>query len=156
MSHGGDRYRNKVRLDFSVNTNPAGVPETIKNSIIESLDKLEYYPDPESMRLRAAIAERFALSEENVLLGNGASELLMAVLHALKPGKVLLPVPSFKGYDYAAGAVGADIILWQMNSDFDVTEKLCEALDKVSIFYSLQLPIIQRDGMLIMIISEQF
>ena len=130
MSHGGDRYRNKVRLDFSVNTNPAGVPEKIKNSITDSLDQLEYYPDPESFRLRSAIAEKFAVTADNVLLGNGASELLMASMHALKPAKVLLPVPSFKGYEYAARAAEADIVYWQMNEAFDVTEELCEALDE--------------------------
>ena len=28
--HGGDVYRNKVRLDFSVNTNPLGMSENVK------------------------------------------------------------------------------------------------------------------------------
>ena len=129
MSHGGDRYRNKVRLDFSVNTNPAGVPERIKNSITDSLDKLEYYPDPESFELRSAIADKFAVAADNVLLGNGASELLMAAIHAIRPAKVLLPVPSFKGYEYAARAEEADIVYWQMDEAFDVTDKLCETQD---------------------------
>lgn len=30
--HGGDVYRNKVRLDFSVNTNPLGMSENVKKS----------------------------------------------------------------------------------------------------------------------------
>lgn len=29
--HGGDIYRNKVRLDFSVNTNPLGMSENVKS-----------------------------------------------------------------------------------------------------------------------------
>ena len=45
MSHGGDRYRNKVRLDFSVNTNPAGVLESVRQSLINSISKAEHYPD---------------------------------------------------------------------------------------------------------------
>ena len=33
--HGGDIYRNKVRLDFSVNTNPLGMSENVKKAIAE-------------------------------------------------------------------------------------------------------------------------
>lgn len=31
--HGGDIYRNKVRLDFSVNTNPLGMSENVKKRL---------------------------------------------------------------------------------------------------------------------------
>ena len=31
--HGGDVYRNKVRLDFSVNTNPLGMSENVKKRL---------------------------------------------------------------------------------------------------------------------------
>ena len=28
--HGGDRYRHTIRYDFSVNTNPLGMPDYVK------------------------------------------------------------------------------------------------------------------------------
>ena len=31
--HGGDIYRNKIRMDFSVNINPLGVDAKIKNRL---------------------------------------------------------------------------------------------------------------------------
>ena len=37
--HGGDIYRNKVRLDFSVNTNPLGMSENVKKAIAENIEQ---------------------------------------------------------------------------------------------------------------------
>ena len=31
--HGGDIYHNKVRLDFSANINPAGMPDAVRNAL---------------------------------------------------------------------------------------------------------------------------
>ena len=43
--HGGDIYRNKVRLDFSVNTNPLGMSENVKKAIAENIEQFGIYPD---------------------------------------------------------------------------------------------------------------
>ena len=43
--HGGDIYRNKVRLDFSVNTNPLGMSENVKKAIAENVEQFGIYPD---------------------------------------------------------------------------------------------------------------
>ena len=42
--HGGDVYRNNVRLDFSVNINPMGVDAQIKNKLNISMDEITHYP----------------------------------------------------------------------------------------------------------------
>ena len=42
--HGGDIYRNKVRLDFSVNTNPLGMSENVKKAIAENIEQFGIYP----------------------------------------------------------------------------------------------------------------
>lgn len=44
--HGGDIYTdNKIRLDFSVNTNPFGMPEAVKKAAAASEQSWERYPD---------------------------------------------------------------------------------------------------------------
>ena len=43
--HGGDIYRNRIRLDFSVNVNPLGVPGSVKESLRTAVDDCEKYPD---------------------------------------------------------------------------------------------------------------
>ncbi|MBR5932324.1 MAG: aminotransferase class I/II-fold pyridoxal phosphate-dependent enzyme [Lachnospiraceae bacterium] len=130
MSHGGDRYRNKVRLDFSVNTNPSGVFESVKQALSESIAKAEHYPDQEAQKLREELAKVLNVDPDWIIFGNGASEVLMAAVRAFQPKKVLLPVPSFSGYQWAVRAEGAEIVYLPMSEDHQVTEDLLESLYK--------------------------
>ncbi len=109
MPHGGDRYRNQVRYDFSVNLNPLGMPEVLKEAMLRGIDTAGCYPDPLQERECRDAAHFYGvragidLSPREVIPGNGASELISAVFHALNPGRILLPVPCFTGYVRAAG-----------------------------------------------------
>ena len=107
--HGGDIYTNKVRLDFSVNINPLGIPKEVQQALKRAVEKCGQYPDINASALRHAVAGMLNIPEESLIFGNGASELFMAVMHAIRPGRVLLPVPSFYGYEYAAVAVQSRI-----------------------------------------------
>ena len=49
------------------------------------------------------------IPKEYLLFGNGASELFLAIVHALKPKNIVIPVPSFYGYEYAAKAADSHI-----------------------------------------------
>lgn len=108
--HGGDIYRNRVKIDFSVNTNPFGIPGSVKAALTEAVGCCDRYPDIDAEELCSEIAKSKRLPRNYLVCGNGASELLMAAVHALKPRKVLLPVPSFFGYERAARAAGSEIV----------------------------------------------
>ena len=54
--HGGDIYRHPGVIDFSVNTNPLGTPESVKRAVQESVAKIEHYPDVRCEALREAIS----------------------------------------------------------------------------------------------------
>ena len=110
MSHGGDIYRNKVNIDLSVSVNPLGCPETVKTAMQQALSQVEKYPDIKHERLIGALSEITRISADNILLGNGASELLMTVMRYFAGRKVFLPDPSFTGYRYAAEAAGCEIV----------------------------------------------
>lgn len=107
--HGGDIYTNKVQLDFSVNINPLGIPKEVQQALKRAVGKCRQYPDINASALRHAVAGMLNIPEESLIFGNGASELFMAVMHAIRPDRVLLPVPSFYGYEYAAVAVQSRI-----------------------------------------------
>ena len=124
MSHGGDRYRNKVRLDFSVNTNPVGVLESVRQSLINSISNAEHYPDQEVSALRKDLAAALNVQENMLVFGNGASEILTAAVRAAKPKNVLLPVPSFSGYQWALRPEAPNIRYSEMEDGFQITSKL--------------------------------
>ncbi|MEK7376249.1 MAG: aminotransferase class I/II-fold pyridoxal phosphate-dependent enzyme, partial [Candidatus Margulisiibacteriota bacterium] len=81
--------------------------EKIKNSIARSVDKINYYPDPESKHLKKSLAEFHGLSEHNFLIGNGSIELIHLIPRALKAKAVLIPTPTFSEYEFAAKANNA-------------------------------------------------
>ena len=108
--HGGDIYRNHVILDFSVNMNPMGIPESIRQALFSAVGDCGAYPDIEAEKLSAAVGEMTGVPREWLLFGNGASELFMAIVHGLRPSRTVIPVPSFYGYEHAAGAVSGEVV----------------------------------------------
>lgn len=121
LIHGGDIYRNHVKLDFSVNINPLGMPDIVRSALMEAVEKCSSYPDIQAAQLKKAVSDKLSVPQEYLLFGNGASELFMAIVHALRPKKVLIPVPSFYGYEYAAKAAGSEIIYLPMKAEEDFT-----------------------------------
>ena len=107
--HGGDIYRNKIKYDFSVSINPLKIPEEITDVLRESVDFAGCYPDYQQAGLREALSHAHNIPAENILTGNGASELLMAVVHGLAPKRAVIPVPSFYGYRHAIDAARCDV-----------------------------------------------
>ena len=109
MGHGGDIYRNKVKLDFSVNLNPLGMPEEAAGAIIRSAERAGAYPDTLQEEVRAAIASVSGITPDNVWAGCGASELILACVRAAAPKEALLFDPCFAGYRHALNAAGCHV-----------------------------------------------
>ena len=128
--HGGDVYRNHVEIDFSININPLGIPESVKTALHKAVEMCNRYPDMEAEKLRRAVANFLAVPEEYLLFGNGASELFMAIVHGVRPKKIVIPVPSFYGYEYAADSVDSEIIFYEMKEEnnFCMTEEIDKIL----------------------------
>ena len=71
--HGGDIYRNRIQIDFSVNINPLGIPEEVKDALHQAVDVCMQYPDMEAEQLKEALSRKFCLPKTYFLPGNGAS-----------------------------------------------------------------------------------
>ncbi len=115
--HGGDIYRNKVNLDFSVNTNPLGIPKSVEIALYEAVTCCHEYPDIAALKLKETVANLLSIPKEYLLFGNGASEVFMGIMHALRPKSVIIPVPSFYGYKYVAEAVESKIIYFPLKKE---------------------------------------
>lgn len=115
--HGGDIYRNRVKLDFSVNINPLGIPESVRDALERAAGECERYPDPVHEELTGAIGSMTGARREHILCGNGASELFCAIVHGVDPEGILIPAPSFSGYERAAGCGRAGIGFYDMKEE---------------------------------------
>ena len=108
--HGGNIYKifrekNITEiLDCSSNINPYGVPESLKQKIIENIGILERYPDPDYVELREKLAQLNKVELGNIVLGNGATEAIFLFIKVIKPEKVLIVSPTFGEYERAVRA----------------------------------------------------
>jgi threonine-phosphate decarboxylase len=113
--HGGDVARMASELcctpddilDFSANINPRGLPLAAQALLRQSADQLSRYPDWTLHPLRGALAHRHNVTTENVVLGAGASALILDCFRALRPQRCLCFVPAFSEYRRACNIVGA-------------------------------------------------
>ncbi len=128
--HGGDIYRNDVKIDFSVNVNPLGIPKAVETALYNAVENCNKYPDISVEKLGKAVENMLHISKENLLFGNGASELFMAIVHGIKPRKMVIPIPSFYGYEYAAKATEGEIIYYETKreNDFNISEDIFSEL----------------------------
>lgn len=132
--HGGDIYRNLSDYDFSVNTNPLGMPKEAIEAAKEGIMLSGRYPDSEGEALRRALSNAEGVAMEQILLGNGAAELIYALCRVICQGggqRVgLIPVPSFGEYEEALWAAGGRAKLWRLEEpdSFQLNDKLLEAV----------------------------
>ena len=83
--HGGNIYGNEIEYDFSVNLNPLGPPKSVRDALAAALNHVEEYPDSEYRELRRGLANYWQLAEEQIVPGNGASELIPGIIRTLSP-----------------------------------------------------------------------
>ena len=98
-----------VRL--SANENPLGPSPRVVEAIRREAERVHLYPDGGSLALREALARRLGISPAQIVVGNGADELIALVaLAAFDPGdEIVVPAPSFEPYVTAVTMAGAQL-----------------------------------------------
>ncbi|MEA4849684.1 MAG: aminotransferase class I/II-fold pyridoxal phosphate-dependent enzyme [Clostridiaceae bacterium] len=127
--HGGDTYMHgEVRLDFSVNINPLGMPEQVREAIATHIAEYQRYPDPYCRALREAIARHENVAAEDILCGNGAADLIYRLCLSLRPKRMLVLAPTFSEYERAALLAGAEVLFHRLREEngFALTERILD------------------------------
>ena len=123
--HGGNIYKVfrekniKEILDYSSNINPYGIPESLKKRITENLEILERYPDPDYVELREKLANLNKVDISDIVLGNGATEIIFLFMKVINPKKILIVSPTFGEYERAVKAteIPGDIVSLSCSDD---------------------------------------
>jgi cobyric acid synthase CobQ/L-threonine-O-3-phosphate decarboxylase len=104
-------------LDFSANINPLGPPEWLRARISGVISSLVHYPDPDSQALVEAACRRYGVNQDEVLIGNGSTELFYLLPMALQARQALIPVPSYVDYISAARVAGLTVRTMPLTAD---------------------------------------
>ena len=125
--HGGDIYAlDRPVLDFSININPLGMPEAVKEAICSHAEDYAVYPDTHCRAQRAAHSAPTGVPAEQILCGNGASDLIFRLCHTLRPKETLVCAPTFSDYERDAVSAGSRIRRHTLRAedDFLITEAI--------------------------------
>lgn len=117
--HGGDIYRNQVEYDFSVNINPLGMPKGSVKAAKEGILLSNQYPDDKAEELCKSLAEAKGVKPEEILVGNGAAELIYGLCYGIKGKHALEAVPCFQEYEEAFLQNGGRMKFWDLEEEHD-------------------------------------
>ena len=126
-THGGDVWAYaRPMLDFSANLHPLGMPPAVAEAARSAVAMAIHYPDPLCRALRRAIAARDGVSEEQILCGAGAADLIVRLCLALRPKKALITAPTFSEYGQALSLTDCAVSrhLLHPEEGFDLTEAI--------------------------------
>ncbi|BBH44522.1 histidinol-phosphate transaminase [Pseudomonas sp. KU43P] len=96
-------------VKLNTNENPYGPsPKALDAMRGELNDNLRLYPDPNSDRLKQAVAEYYGVTPAQVFVGNGSDEVLAHIFHGLfqHGGPLLFPDVSYSFYPVYCGLYG--------------------------------------------------
>jgi len=116
--HGGDVYaaareaacHPKEILDFSASINPLGPSPQVWKAIASARRLLGHYPDTDCWNVRRAVADQWRIDPEQIVVGNGSTELIDAIPRALNIRRLLVIQPTFSEYAAAMARAGGQVM----------------------------------------------
>lgn len=97
-------------LDFSASINPLGYPEKVRKVIGDNFDDILHYPDIVCTGLRKAISQKIGHAEDEIIVGNGSTELFYLIPRALSPKKGIVFQPTFSEFTEALKSSHAEVL----------------------------------------------
>ncbi|MGB9792909.1 MAG: histidinol-phosphate transaminase [Thermacetogeniaceae bacterium] len=125
-------------IKLSMNENPLGPSHKAIAAMEKALRNLNHYSDCEGNELREKICAKLGVDRDQVILTNGADEMIFLAANAfIEPGdEVVIPFPTFGSYFWASALAGARIVQVPLR-DFciDTTALLSALSDKTRLIF---------------------
>ena len=118
-------------ISFSANVNPLGVSPRLRQELASHIDAITSYPDREYTNLRKAIGEYCNASYENILVGNGCTELISLFIQLISPKHTLLLGPTYSEYERELELVHSNINYYFLKEDDDFELKVSDFCEHI-------------------------
>ena len=119
-----DGVEKNYRIKVNANECTMNLPPLVEERVINRLSYVAFnrYPNEEYYSLVEQIARNFSVKEEQILLGNGSSEIIEKIFHTFGGDgkKVVYPVPSFSMYKIYAKAADSQAVIFNLDKNFDI------------------------------------
>lgn len=99
-------------IKLASNENPYGCSSKVQEAVCEIISNMAMYPDDSMMKLKAALAKRFSIDENELIIGSGSDQVIEFIMHAKadENAKILINSVTFAMYEIYAKHVGAEVI----------------------------------------------
>lgn len=104
-------------ISFSANVNPLGVSPLLRATLSEKIDAITTYPDRAYTSLRTCIAEYCGAEPENVIVGNGSTELISLFIQIERPKKALVIGPTYSEYEREIALGGGTTLYYPLREE---------------------------------------
>lgn len=102
---------------FGANVNPLGLSSSVKNTLAEHLEIISSYPDRDYNSLKKQISHYCHVCPQNIVVGNGCTELISLFIQLLKPRRALLPIPSYSEYEREIALSGGTVEYFPLSQE---------------------------------------
>ncbi len=106
----GIHGKNTGIIDFSASINPLGYPQNVQKVILENFDDIVHYPDIDCTDLRKRIAQETGHSDDEIVVGNGSTELFYLIPRSLRPAKGIVFQPTFSEFAEALKCSHTEVV----------------------------------------------
>ncbi len=119
-------------MDFSSNINPFGTSNKAKEYVINNINMVSMYPDPEYVTLKKAISTYCNCLSENIVLGSGATELISSFIKTVNPSKTLLLSPAYSEYEHELNKIDCEIVKYFSKEENNVIIDVKDLIDTIN------------------------
>ncbi|MEY2194774.1 histidinol-phosphate transaminase [Neobacillus sp. BF23-41] len=126
-------------IKLASNENPLGASPKAIEAISNLLNELNRYPDAHAVELKKTIASCLDLKTDQLIITNGADELITLISETfLEPSdEIIVPSPSFSEYDFGAQLMGAKVVPVPLDHEyqFNIESTLAAVTEHTKLIY---------------------
>jgi histidinol-phosphate aminotransferase len=125
------QYQLKKVIKLASNENPLGFSPQVDIAVANAMKNMNRYPESGAHDLNNKLAEKFNVSQKNIVLGNGSDDIIALLCHAyLNEGdEALMPLPSFLMYEISVKTAKGVPVMVPLN---DFSTNLQGLADKIT------------------------
>ena len=99
-------------VKLASNENPFGCSSKVKEAVVNIVSKMALYPDDSMFKLKDALAQRYKVQTDNLIIGSGSDQVIEFAIHAKasSKSKILMNSITFAMYEIYSKHVGAEVI----------------------------------------------
>lgn len=104
---------------FSANVNPLGISPRLRDTLTSKINVITSYPDRDYTSLRKCIGNYVHTDSEDIIVGNGSTELISLFIQIEHPKKALILGPTYSEYEREISLGGGTSLYYPLKEEED-------------------------------------